>query len=145
MSAAHRKAARGAAEKLLGIAGAFWFASERDKSALMGCATVGQRGIRSLCGNWMLVAAPGVPRSGFYGFTHDEILMSLGVLPRAQEIQDLLDSTAAALDAAEGLVWPERVYRACDRLWVYRVVDGFRMYVHVRKVRALAADAESKT
>lgn len=41
MSAAHRKAARGAAEKLLGIAGAFWFASERDKSAwLAGLLTV---------------------------------------------------------------------------------------------------------
>ena len=93
----------------------------------------------------MLVAAPGVPKNGFFGFTHDGTLMSLGVLPRAQEVQDLLDSAAAALDAAEGLVWPERVYRACDRLWVYRVVDGFRMYVPVRKVRALVADAESKT
>ena len=93
----------------------------------------------------MLVAAPGVPRSGFYGFTHDETLMWLGVLPRAQEVQDLLDSAAAALDAAAGLVWPERVYRACNRLWVHRVVDGFRMYVPVRKVQAPVAKPTGKT
>ncbi len=41
MSAANRKAVRGAAEKLLGIAGSFPFASERDKSAwLAGLLTV---------------------------------------------------------------------------------------------------------
>ena len=103
-------------------------------------------GIKSICGKWMLVPSKsGIPRQGFYGFTHDEALMSVGVLPRAQEVQDLLDSASDALDAAAGIVWPERVYRACSRLWVYRVVDGFRMYVPVRKVRALAADAESKT
>jgi len=94
-------------------------------------------GIKSICGKWMLVLAKsGIPSQGVYGFTHDEVLMSVGVLPRAQKVQDLLDSAAAALDAAEGILWPERVYRACRRLWVYRVVDGFRMFVPVERVRA---------
>lgn len=68
-----------------------------------------------------------------------EVLMSVGVLPRAHEVQDLLDSASAALDAAAGIVWPERVYRACNRLWVYRVVEGFRMFVPVEKIRAPVA------
>jgi len=84
----------------------------------------------------LIPSKSGIPRQGFYGFTHDEVLMSVGVLPRPQEIQDLLDSVWAALDAAEGILWPERVYRACRRLWVYRVVDGFRMFVPVERVRA---------
>lgn len=95
------------------------------------------RGIKSICGKWMLVAAKsGIPRSGFYGFTHDEVLMAVGVLPRAPKVQELLDSARAALDAAAGLVWPERVYWACNRMWVFRVVDGFSRYVPVEKVRA---------
>jgi len=97
-------------------------------------------GIKSICGKWMLVPSKsGIPRQGFYGFTHDEVLMSLGVLPRAQEVQDLLDSASAALDAEAGIVWPERVYRACTRLWVYRVVDGFKMFVPVEMVQAPVA------
>ena len=94
------------------------------------------RGIKSICGKWVLVASKsGIPTRGFYGFTHDEVLMSVGVLPRAPEVQELLDHAHAALDAAQGLVWPERVYRACNRLWVFRVVDGFSMYVPVEKIR----------
>lgn len=95
------------------------------------------RGIKSVCGKWLLVAAEsGIPKSGFYGFTHDEVMMLTGVLPRAREVQDLLDAAHAALDAADGLVWPERVYVACRRLWVYRVVNGFGIYIPVLKVRA---------
>lgn len=97
-------------------------------------------GIKSICGKWTLIPSKsGIPRQGFYGFTHDEVLMSVGVLPRAHEVQDLLDSASAALDAAAGIVWPERVYRACNRLWVYRVVEGFRMFVPVEKIRAPVA------
>lgn len=100
----------------------------------------GIKGIKSICGKWMLVAAEsGIPKSGFYGFTHDEVLMSVGVLPRAREVQDLIDSAQAALDAADGLEWPERLYRACNRLWVYRVVEGFSMYVPVEKIRVPVA------
>ncbi len=100
----------------------------------------GKQGIKSICGKWMLVAAEsGIPKSGFYGFTHDEVLMSIGVLPRAPKVQDLLDSARAALDAAAGLVWPERVYWACNRLWVFRVVNGFSRYVPVETVRATEA------
>ena len=33
------------------------------------------RGIKSICGKWVLVASKsGIPTRGFYGFTHVEVL-----------------------------------------------------------------------
>ena len=69
----------------------------------------------SACGQWRLVLKPLKP---FYGLTHDEILLSTGVLPRADVVQDMIDAAHQALDEAAGIVWPVRLYHLQAKVWV---------------------------
>lgn len=100
----------------------------------------------SSCGKWRLVPdKKNVPIKGFYGLTAAEALLALGVLPRAEEVQERIDHAGLLLDLAAGIEWPERIYRVLGRTWVYREVDGFPMYVPVKKVRGYSKRPWAKT